>query len=251
LGSGFLDRLTDAVHAPGTATRPVTGDSQSSRLTVTLDTSTAAEEDVNEKCRKAVESAVKCTNGSAKVDQTLIAEQLNKLQLQQSPRSDTASNKPPEPPDAMVVKYMQENEGLRCENAQLHLQSEQMLMDLEEMNRENERLKRKLSLIKPNGSNRPLTQEATAEQRILRSILNEQTDEDEPNATDQVESIPSTLIQSKNGTFKLRKSSTFAGDATQIGRMKSVIKKDTPDKDAFSLELHGKSAISSARIIRK
>lgn len=265
MGSGFLDGLMQT-NAQGNQTRPVTGDSQSSRLTVTLNekATSGAEQSsetngVSSKLKENHKNG-KNLNGSAQIGTNLITEQLNKLQQQaNASRPEPDPNKPPEPADTMVVKYMQENEGLRSENAQLHIQSEQMMMDLEEMNRENERLKRKLSIIKPNGVSRSSSTELTAEHRLLQSILKEQDEDEEQSnefaSLDQVKAIPSSLIQNKNGTFKLRKSSAQTAISTDNSSTSRVSTAATRSKtnavNLVGLELHGKSAISSSRFMRK
>ena len=244
MGSGFLDNLTQAQNN-AKSTRPQTGESQSSQLSNGTTTT------VNGKVPKLKSDAGNPRNSSVSAkepnfEQKLIAEQLSKLQLPKTEEAEPI----PKKPDQMVVKYMQENEGLRSENAQLHLQSEQMLLDLEEMNRENERLKRKLSAIHTSGGGgggqgggvqsttptnatnqaslgRVLTERKTndipsTEERILRSILDENEEELDRLANSTIGAGMETddLMTSKNGTFKIRRGSLFNGDGQEVNSAK-------------------------------
>lgn len=145
-------------------------------------------------------------------------------------------------PDHIVAKYMQENKDLRTENAQLHLQSQQLREDLEMISRENERLKKKCITDLSTSSLSKVNSFITDASKLSNnsSSKNEITKENHHNDSN------------KNLTFKIRKNSVYnikqstSNDKTI--RRPSNLPVSNVNNLSKGLELRGISAISHSKI---
>lgn len=146
-------------------------------------------------------------------------------------------------PDQIVAKYMNENKGLRTENTQLHLQSQQLREDLEQMSRENERLKKKFEQYSSHNE--------SAKSSLPK--VNESSKLSNTNNSSKMETLNHNNDSNKNLTFKIRKNSVYnikqSNDKSNRRAsnlpVNSIVNNNSLSK---GLELRGISAISNSRI---
>lgn len=155
-------------------------------------------------------------------------------------------------PDQIVAKYMQENKDLRTENAQLHLQSQQLREDLEQMSRENDRLKKRSSNDSSAANSNVIHSKANNfdPSKLKADTLKENTNESNKNLTFKIRKNSvynikqSTTVPHSNEKPNRRPSNLPTSNASTVNSLSSGA------NNSKGLELRGISAISHSKIRR-
>lgn len=151
----------------------------------------------------------------------------------------------------LLAKYMQENEGLRAENAQLHQQREILIHDHELVCRENERLQKRTSKEERRPSiimSQPPSSATAADTTAPASTTT-------PGAQPTKKSISNNNDSNNNNSDN--KSKTVTPDEkkdTQTEKTSSAENGDhhrNGDVSELTLEIRGTSAVSKTRVRRK
>lgn len=159
-------------------------------------------------------------------------------------------------PDHIVAKYMQENKDLRTENAQLHLQSQQLREDLEQMSRENDRLKKKTEqFLNDNSTMYKMNSFLNDSSKQLKSTENTSKECNDANKNLTFKIRKNSVYNIKQSTDKLnRRSSNLPvsnmTNNSSINMIKNNSSNNLSTNSSKGLELRGVSAISYSKIRR-